>query len=343
MEDRSELVRGSREIVGFLWSTLLAPALYAVARLEVAEALEKGPLPVAELARSVGAHPESLHRVIRALATVGVFEEAPDGRIGHTAKSRLLLKAHPRSIRAIALFFGEPFRWETAGQLFHSVKTGEPAFEARHGQTLFDYLTDHPDAAEVFDSAMTAFSATSNDDVLAAYDFSRHDVLCDVGGGHGSLLFAILEKYPSVRGVVYDLPHVVRQTAEASAKRGLVARMEVAAGSFFERVPGGADAYLLKSIIHDWDDERAALVLSRCREALRPGGRVLVVERVIPPGNEPFDAKLVDLEMMALTPGGKERTREQYEALFSRAGLRIVAIHASPSSRSIIEAEPIGT
>ncbi len=316
----------------------LTQLIYVVVKLGIPDRLVEGPQTADELARTVGAHPRSLYRVLRALASLGVFAEDGQGRFELTALADLLCDV-PGSLRPFALSYGEPWWWNTWGNLLHSVQTGETAFDQLHGQGLFEYLGHHPDAAQVFNANMTSMTTPEARAVLAAYDFSSSRVVVDIGGGHGALVSAILNAHPHLRAVVLDLPAVIEGTRTRLESAGLADRSELIGGSFFEVIPAGGDTYTLKDILHDWDDSQATLILRQCRAAMRADAKLLVIERIIPPGNDPAVGKLIDIDMMVLT-GGQERTEAEYRALLEGAGFRPQRVVSTDAEISIIEAVP---
>jgi hypothetical protein len=326
------------QLSGLLSGYWLAQAVSVVAKLGVADAIASGKKNVDEIAKAVGAHPGALHRVLRALASVGVFAEGAPREFALTPVGELL-KSGPGSSRPMAIFLGEPYHSKAHADLYESVRTGQPAFERVHGMNAFEFFTKEPAAAKTFDEAMTSNTAGQSAAVVASYDFSGIGTLVDVAGGQGALLAAILDKNPSIKGVLFDMPHVVPAATASFAKRGLAARTQVVPGDFFESVPAG-DAYIMKHIIHDWDDERCVKILSSCRRALTGKGKVLVVDCVIPPGNDPHFGKLLDLEMLLMTSGGKERTEAEFRALFEKAGLTLSRVVPTPAGVSIVEGRP---
>jgi hypothetical protein len=305
--------------------------------------LARGPKTPEELASATNAHGPSLYRLLRALASMGVFAERSDGTFESTALADRLRSDTPDSQRAFALSYGEPWWWNAFGELLHSVKTGDTAFSRVHGMTFFEYLGRQPDAARIFNTNMTAATVGLAEALVTAYDFSQVKVLVDVGGGHGALAGAVLRQNPLMRAVIFDQPAVLEGAASVLHQPGILARCDLSPGDIFQAVPAGGDLYLLKDIIHDWDDVRAAVILQNVRRAMPPDAKLLVVESLIPPGNEPFRGKLVDITMLVLT-GGKERTEAEYTRLLHGAGLRLNrAIRLNPlkSSASLLEALPI--
>lgn len=316
-----------------------AQAVHVAAKLGIADLLADGPKAPDMLATATGAHGPTLQRLLRSLASLGVFAEQPDGRFGLTPLAEGLRRDVEGSLRDYAVMMGDEWHWRAWGELLHSVRTGEPAFEHAHGRPLFDYLTDHPAAGQVFDDAMTSRTRQEVRVVTAAYDWPASGTIVDVGGGRGALLAAILDARLGARGVLFDLPHVV-EAARTGPLEPLVVdgRCGLAAGSFFAQVPAGGDLYLLKRVIHDWDDERAAVILGCCRQAMGSRGRLLVIEHVLPPGNEPSWGKLLDLQMLVLTHGGRERDEAGFRGLLASAGLRLRRILPAGPTASLIEA-----
>ena len=315
-------------------------AIHVVATLGVADLLEDGPRSVDELAQATGTHAPTLYRLLRALASVGVFAEEPDGQFRSTPLAEYLRTNAPRSLRAWAMQIGQQYLWTSWGHLLHSVRTGEPAFPELYGTTAWEYRQAHPEEDAVFNAAMTALSAGVVEAILQSYDFSGMGVLMDVGGGEGVLLAAILAVNPALHGVLFDQPHVVTAANNLLERAGVADRCEVVSGSFFESVPGGADAHLLKSIVHDWDDTATVKILRACRAAIADSGRLLVVEPIIRAGNEPDPAKFSDLNMLVML-GGQERTADDFERLYAEAGFRLTDIIRTGSSMAIIEGVPV--
>ncbi len=318
----------------------VSQAIYVAAKLAIADHLANGPKTAAQLAEAVGAQPEPLYRLLRAVASVGVFSEDEAGRFELTPLAEPLRRDVPGSQRDMVLMMGEE-HYHCWGALLQSVKTGERAFDAIYGMPVFEYFTANPDQGRTFDGAMTALNAQETDGMLAAYDFSPFTTLADIGGGNGSLLVAVLRQYPNLRGLLYDLPAVIERAEAKLAEAGVAERCQTVAGSFFESVPPGADAYLMRHIIHDWDDEQSKTILRNCRRAMTSDARLLIVESVIAPGNEPSFAKLLDLTML-LMPGGKERTADQFRSLLTACDLELTRIVPTDAGVSVIEATPRG-
>lgn len=317
------------DLMAGFWTT---QAIYVAAQLGLADHLAAGPRSADVLAGATGAHPRSLYRLLRALAGLGIFTEQEDGNFALTPLAECL-RDGPESLRSLALMRGS-WQYATWGNLLHSVTTGEAAFDALHGQPLFDWLGAHPEAGRIFDAAMTGVHGRETAAMLDAYDFSGINVLADIGGGNGSVICAVLDRYPALRGILFDLPAVC-----ARAAVGLTARCQVIAGSFFEGVPAGADTYLLRHILHDWDDARSVTILRQCRAVMQPGQRLLVVEGVVPTGNTPSVSKRYDLSMMVMV-GGMERTEQEYRDLFAASGFRLTRIVPTRTWVAVIEGEP---
>lgn len=323
-------------VTQMIFGKWVSMALSVAAKLRVADALAAGPKSPAELAAETGTHAPSLYRVLRALASVGVFAEDADGRFRQTPLSEVLRSNVPGSMRAVADYCGADWSWRPWGQLLETVRTGKTAFDGVFGEQVFAYLAKHPDESAVFNEGMTGFSMQESPAVAAAYDFSTFDTIVDVGGGHGHLLCTILNKYPGPRGVIFDAPHVAAGATPAVAAAGLADRCRAEGGDFFEAVPA-ADAFVMKHIIHDWADDKSTTILRNCRTAAKPGAKLVLVEMVIPPGNGPLPGKLLDLEMLVIA-SGKERTEAEYADLLAGAGWKLTRVVPTEAPTSVIEA-----
>jgi SAM-dependent methyltransferase len=319
------------------FGALVSQALYVAAKLGLADLLAKEPLQISELATATETNEKALYRVLRSLAGTGVFAETDPKVFALTPAAEPLRSDAPNSIRSGIIFMGEEWHWNVWGNLFHSVKTGEPAWGKVHGAEVFDYFAQNPAEYEIFNRAMTDMSVSSAPSVAEAYDFSGVETLADIAGGHGLLLAEILNANPGLKGVLFDVPQVIEGAGALLAQKGVANRVETVGGSFFESVPAGADAYIMKHIIHDWDDDRSVQILENISRAMRPDGRVLIVEVVVPEGNDPHFSKVMDLEML-VSPGGVERTAKEYDELLARAGLRLIRIVPTASAYSVIEA-----
>ena len=314
-------------------------SIHVAAKLGIADLLAAGPRPVAEMARATGTHAFSLYRLLRALSSVGIFAETGDQTFGLTPLAEFLRTDHPKSMRSAAIMTGEE-HFRAWADLEYSIRTGKPAYDHVHGKPVFDHISENPRAAKIFDEAMVAVHGSETPAMLAAYDFTGIGTLADVGGGNGSLLTATLIRYPALRGMLYDLPHVVERAKPLLAQAGVGDRCTTIGGSFFESIPPGADAYLMRHIIHDWDDEKAKTILRNIRKAISPTGRLLLIETVIPTGNEPGFAKLLDLNMLVV-PGGQERTAAEYRALYEATGFKLNRIVPTAGGIDVIEGTPI--
>jgi hypothetical protein len=317
----------------------VSQALYVAAKLGLADLLKDGPRPSDELAAATHSDPTALYRLLRALASVGVFAEDGGRRFALTPLAERLRSDLPDSQRSLAVMNGEEF-YRAWGELLYSVQTGRPAFDKLFGRPVFDYLSQHPEQARVFDAAMVGVHGRETAAMLDVYDFAGIGTLADVGGGNGSLLAAVLRRHPRLRGILFDLPGVVQRARANLEAAGLAGRCHVVGGSFFEAVPGGADAYLMRHILHDWDDERAAAILRNVHRAAPDGARLLAVEGVVPPGNGPSFTKLLDLTMLVI-PGGRERTEDEYRRLFAAGGFRLTRAVPTAAEVSVIEGEKV--
>lgn len=317
----------------------VSQAISVAATLGIADLLKDGPRTSDDLAAAAGAHPRALYRLLRALAAVGVFHEHHDQRFSLAPIGEFLRSDAAGSSAPWAAQIGRQYFWQAWGDLLHSVRTGENAFRHQHGTDVWTYRSTRPEDNAAFDRAMTGQSRRIDGAVVAAYDFSRYARIMDVGGGHGSLLAAILGANPSSKGVLFDQPHVVSGALALLETAGAADRCEVVGGSFFESVPDGADAHVLKQIIHDWEDGDATKILRACRRAINPDGTLLIVEHVVAPPNHAPAGKFMDLNMLVL-PGGQERTRDEFAALFAAAGFRLTRVIPTASPASIIEGIP---
>jgi hypothetical protein len=331
MEEVSPQQQMSRMLTGY-W---ISQALYVAAKLGLADLLKDGQRSADDLASATKTHPKSLHRLLRALASLGVFSEDDRRQFSLTPLADCLRSDIPGSQRSLAIMTGEE-HYHAFGHLLYSVQTGRIAFDKLYGMPVFDFLQHHPDQAKIFDEAMVGVHGRETATMLDAYDFSGIRVLTDVGGGNGSVITAILRRHPAMRGVLFDLPGVVERAKANIQAAGVGERCQAVGGSFFETVPAGSDAYLLRHIIHDWDDEKATRILQNVHRGMHKDGKLLVVESVIPPGNDPCSAKLLDLAMLVI-PGGQERTEAEYRKLYGAAGFRLTRIIPTQAGVSVIE------
>ena len=315
----------------------VAQSIYAAAKLGIADHLGDRAQSTEVLAQLTATDPRSLYRLLRALSSLGIFVETEPGWFALTPLATYLQRDQPGSVRDAAIMLGDPEHYASWGNVMHSLRTGESAFENLYGMNVFQHYAQNPEAAAVFDRAMTSFSSVENVGVVTGYDFSPIHTLVDVAGGHGSLLAAVLHANPHLHGILFEQPAVVAGAASVLASYGVSDRCQVVEGNFFEAVPTGADAYLLKHIVHDWDDDRSIEILKQCRRAMTDNGRVLIVEQVIPPGNEPFMGKLLDMNMLVMCPGGRERTAAEYEVLLTAAGFKLSRIVPTSTMVSVVE------
>ena len=303
--------------------------VHAAATLGLADLIGDGSPTSDELAAATGTDSRALYRLLRALASLGVFHEEPGRRFRLTDLGGSLRSDAPDSVAGWAVLIGRPYYRDAWTHLVESVRTGENAFRLAYGLSVWDYRTQHPEEGAIFDAAMVSSSRLVIDSLLEAYDFGRFETIVDVGGGSGALLAALLAEYQELRGVLFDQPHVVEDL-------DLGPRCEIVGGSFFEAVPGGGDAYLLKWIIHDWEDDESRAILRTVR---RTGGTVLVIERLLGPPNEDPAVKLSDINMLVAT-GGRERTLEEFASLFDAADYRLVGWTATATGTHVIEGAP---
>ncbi|BAZ84003.1 methyltransferase [Dolichospermum compactum] len=338
----------SMDLMQMLTGYWVSQSIYAAAKLGIADYITDEEKSYIELANTTQTHEESLYRLLRALASVGIFIETSPGYFATTPMANLLRSDVPDSLRDVGIMLGDIEHQLSWGNIVHAVKTGESGFEKSFGMNLFDYYCQNPEAADIFDRSMTGFSKIEAAGVITDYNFTGINSLVDVGGGMGSLLTSILQAYPQMTGILFDLPHVIERAKLSIAnKRGNTDdetsdRYQLVSGSFFEPLPPKQDAYLLKHIIHDWDDEKAIAILQQCRQAMAAHSKVLVVESVIPSGNEPFPGKFMDVNMLVMCTGGKERTAEEFFNIFKKAQLELVRIVPTRGMVSVVEGQAIG-
>ncbi len=333
MSNPNPALQLSQMICGY-W---VSQAVYVAAKLGLADLVKEGSATADELAAQTKVHAHSLYRLMRMLASVGVFVEDDQRRFSLTEVGRYLRSDVEGSQTAIATMMGEE-HFRTWGDLMYSVQTGLPAFDKIYGMPVFEFLSQHPEQATVFDAAMVSVHGRETAAILSAYDFSSIQTLADIGGGNGSVLIATLQANPHLRGMLFDLPGVISRANRNFESAGLSTRCQLISGSFFESIPTGADAYLMRHIIHDWNDEQCVTILKNIHRAMPATGRLLVAESVIPPGNDPYFGKLLDLNMLVI-PGGQERTAAEYETLLAKAGFRLTRIIPTATELSLIEAQ----
>ena len=329
-----------RSLIAGYWVSRL---VYVAAKLGIADLLREGPRTAEELAAAASVQAPALYRVLRTLASYGVFEEIKGKRFKLTPLGATLRTDVPASMHGFALMLVEKHVWYAWEQLLYAVQTGQLPFDRIFGEPFYQYLEKHPDDLKVFGEAMTSLSGTENPAIAAAYNTTyrsaRIRTLVDVAGGHGSLLATILKANPKLNGVLFDLPSVIARAAKDRhvTAKGIADRCRLESGDFFESVPRGGDAYILKYVLHNWDDENCLKILANCRAAMNDNGRILVADPVIAPGNAPDWGKLLDIQMMVVV-SGRERTKDEFAALFRKAGLKLIRVVRTRCPLSILEA-----
>ncbi len=314
--------------------------VFAAAKLCIADRLKDGPKSSDELARDVSAHPRALFRLLRGLTALGIFAEIEPGHFSLTPMAELLRSDVPGSMRSWATIQGEEWARDSWGNILYGVKTNKPAFSDQHGMGIYDYFAKHPEAAAGFNDAMTCVSGQEAAAVLATYNFAGIRNIVDVGGGHGRMISAVLGANPQMRGVLFDLPSVVKGAKKPIESTGVSDRCQLESGDFFESVPGDGDAYILKSIIHCWSDERALTILRNCRRAMKEDGRLLLVERDLPASGEPSFSKIFDVIMLVFQDGF-ERTEAEYSRLMEASGFQLIRVLRTTSPMNVFEGMPV--
>jgi len=309
-------------------------AIYVAANLGLADLLKDGPKRSEELAQTTGAHPGSLYRLLRTLASFGIFAEDEQGSFELTPLASLLQTGTPGSMRAFALRSGG-VSYQVFGALEYSVLSGKPAFEHIFGMEFYEFLARNPETGTLFDELMS-WNTAPVAPVVAAYDFSGVDTVVDVGGGRGELIASILSAHPPMRGVLVDQPRVIQGAKRVLEAAGVADRCATICGDITKSVPSGGDAYVLKSVVHGMDSDEATRLLTNCRKAMNHGAKLLLVEFIMPPGNDPFPGKLMDL-LMLVGSYGRERTEEEFRSLFAAAGFRLMNIVTTKYVYSVIE------
>ena len=327
----------SADLLRLIEGFRVTQTIYAAVELGIPDFLADGERSSDELAEASGADASATYRLLRALASLGVLHEADGQRFSLTPLGEPLRGDVPGSVRGWVRLVGSEHLWRSWGNLTNAVRSGENSFRSVYGTDVWEWRAAHPEESAIFDAAMRSLTGGANAAILAAYDFGRFGKIVDVAGGSGTLLAALLSTHPHLRGVLFDQPHVVSGAEPVLREAGVLDRCDVVAGSFFESVPEGGDAYVLKSIIHDWEDTESIAILRTCREAMRPGAVVLVIERDLGAANENPAVKLADLNMFVM-PGGRERTIDEYAALFAEADLQLVAAHPTTTGSLVIEA-----
>src|SRR5437763_11167334 len=331
-------ISGAMTFMNLTAGKWVSQAIAVAAELGIADLLKKGTKTAAQIARSASASEDGVYRLLRALGSVGLFAETGNRTFRLTRLGKLLCADSPQALGAYARFVGHESTWRPWGELGHSVRTGEPAFDRVFAMPIFEYFGKMPEAAAVFDAAMTSISTWESKAVVAGYDFSGINTLVDVAGGHGLMLATILRANRKMRGILFDLPHVTAGATALLRRAGVADRCEIVSGDFFASVPEGSDAYIMKHIIHDWDDDRASEILQNCHPAMQRRRKLLLVRAAIPPGNRAHFGKLLDLEMLVLTPRGRERTQAEFRALLKRSGFRLRRVVPTETHLSVVEA-----
>ena len=339
-EARSEALPAHAQLIQMATAHIVSRMVYAAAKLSLADHLAGGPKSAAELAGPTRTHELSLHRLMRALASLGILSEDTEHRFALTSLGEALKNGAPGSARATILTVAGDTMWRVWEHILYCLETGKTGMEKQFGMTLFGYLAEHPQESSYANEAMIGFHGAEPVAVAAAYDFSGCKTVVDVGGGTGNLLATVLERYPNIRGILADQPHVVREAPALIESRGLADRVTIEAIDFFKSVPAGGDAYLLSHIIHDWNEDECLTILGNCRKSMKPGSRMLIIEMVLPAGNTSHPGKLSDIAMLVIA-GGQERTEEEYGTLLSKAGLRLTQVVTTESAVSLVEAVPV--
>lgn len=333
----SDALPPEAQVIGTLCGLNVSQAMYVAAALGVADELRDGSRPIAEVAAAVGADAGALRRILRTLAMTGCFSEVERGVFTNTPQSETLRSDVPNSVRDLVLWVGSEPHWRVWGSLLDAVKTGQQVWEQVHGTPLFPYLFgENPELGTTFARAMTGFSNATIPAILAAYDFSPAGVIADIAGGYGHTLAAILQANPEARGILFDAPDVLKDASVQLEADGVADRVELVPGDFHEAVPTGADIYLLKHVVHDWDDERARGILANVRDAMGEHGRILIADIVLPEGDAPHFGKIEDLEML-LIPGGVERTEVEFHELVEPVGLKVERVIPTSSLITLVE------
>jgi hypothetical protein len=339
MAEQKQVLPPEAKVMHLLSAAYASAAVSCVAQLGIPDILEAGPKSAAELAGQIKADATALYRLMRATASVGVFEEGTDGKFSQTPASAVLRSNANPSLRALAIMYGHEWHMRGWEQLEYCVKTGKTAIEKVYGMPIFEYFKHHPGEAAIFNDAMTSFSMMDSPAVAEAYSFEGIRSIVDVAGGHGLLLAKILERNPGMRGTLYDLPEVMAGAKNGPLK-GVMDRCSLQSGDMFSTVPSGADAYIMKHIIHDWPDDRCVSILKACRASVNEGGKLLVVDSVIRPGNDFAPGKFLDLQML-IAAGGRERTEEQFRALFVASEWKLSRVIPLSTPESIVEGVPV--
>lgn len=332
-------MQNSGQMMQMLTGFWVSQSLCVAAELGIADQLLNGPQSIEALSNALSAHEDNLYRLMRTLSSLGVFRELNDRMFELTPLADLLRSDSPNSMRAIALMLGRE-NYTAWGKALQAVRYGESPFESAYGMPVYEYFSKNPESAGLFNEAMTALVRNDNVAILEAYDFGQFSKLVDVGGGYGMLLSGILKRYPNLSGVLFDLAQVVENAGTVLQDAGVETRCHTETGNFFEAVPAGGDGYILSRVVHGFSDEQSVLILRNIHRAMVPEGKLLMMEFLLEPGNQPETArtKLMDVNMMVFAPGGRDRTQDEYQALLKEAGFRLSQVISTESGIVILEA-----
>ena len=339
MADTNPVVPPHVEMIRMGTAYWVSSLVYTAAKMSLADHLADGPKSAAELAAITRTNPRPLQRFMRTLASLGVLAQKDDDTFALTALGATLRKGAPGAARSTVLTMAGSWAWQCFGEFEYCLETGKPAMDKVFGMNAFDYLAQNPERAAQFSESMVGIHGGEPPAVAAAYDFSIFQTVVDVGGATGNMLAHILSRYPQVKGVLFDQPHVVADAPALLRAAGVADRVTIVEGSFFQSVPEGGDAYILSHVIHDWSEAQCQAILGNCRKAMKKGAKLLIVEFVLPEGNTPHFGKLLDMVMLTI-PGGEERTPNEYGALLDRSGFAMTRVVPTASDISIVEAEP---
>lgn len=338
--DVSNADQSAERMLRMCWiNFLLFRSVYMIAKLGIPDLLKQRPRKADEIADLTGMKPRPVYRLLRAVSSVGILHESSDHTFSLTPLGETLRKDAPGSLWGLAVYSGEPFYLKVFEEFAYSIRTGKPAFDKVHGVSEFEYYEQNSEVGEIFYQCMIDWSYEDAVAVANAYDFSGGHAVMDVGGGHGYLLAEILKANPHLRGLLFEQQHVLEGARSFFEQSGVLPRCQLVAGDFFVSIPSGADVYIMKSVLHDWEDPECMAILNNCRNAMGKAGRLLLVETVVPPPNEYHYANFMDLEMLVLS-GGQERTIEEFEALFAQSDLRLSQVVPTEGNHSIIEVVP---
>jgi O-methyltransferase domain/Dimerisation domain len=321
------------QLISGFW---ISRCVYVIAKLGIPDLLKNGPMTAEDLAAATKTDTPSLFRLLRALAAVDVLTHEEDGRFGNTPLSETLRTDVPGSLRSFAMTELGEEHYPAWGELLHSVRTGEIAFDRAFKMPIWEFFAKNPENAQIFNDAMSGVTGQATEAMHASYSFAGIKTLVDVGGGHGALLTSILNRNPEMRGILFDSPQVIEGAQPAVQASDVADRCELAAGDFFQSVPEGGDAIIMKWIVHDWNDEQSIAIMKNCHRALPENGKLILIEAVVPEGNEPHFSKFIDLNMLVMT-GGRERTEEEFRRLYEASGFRLTRIVPTESPFSVIE------